>query len=58
MLETLVRFPLRGAFVSVLSRGTVSSIKYAVSPLMIIWHTSSSGAFLFMFEKSFYLPLP
>lgn len=56
--KTLVKFPLRGAFVSALSRGTVSSIKCAVFPLRIIWHVSSSGAFLLMLEKSFYLALP
>lgn len=57
-LKTLVRFPLRGAFASVLSRGTVSSIKCSVFPLRIIRRISSSGAFLLMLEKSFYLPLP
>lgn len=57
-LKTLVIFPLRGSFVSLLSRGTVSSIKRAVVPLLIIQHISSSGAFLLMLEKSFYLLLP
>lgn len=43
---------------SALSRGMVSSIKSAAFPLVIIQHISSSGAFLLMLEKSFYLPLP
>ena len=57
-LKTLVMFPLRGAFLSAQSRGMVSSIRCAVFPLRIIQDISSSGAFLLMLEKSFYLPLP
>lgn len=49
-LKTLVTFPLRGAFVSVLSR-MVSSIKCGVFPLTFIHHISSSGTFLLRLEK-------